>query len=207
MCAEKNQDENEDLKAFEAALGDLRPRTDRLDARWRSRLAEEASFLPSPSGRGAGGEGCEFTGAHRYVCLYCGDDAPITSGVRRWALPAALSAMTTVAAALLVMLVARPAPPMAAGVDDHANSASFEKRRSPENTLAKDGALEPRRFLSREAAPYLALRDQVLRDGVESWQFPVSAFAPSATATTESPVTYREQLDRLLKQQGSRGSG
>ena len=61
MSGAKNENENEDLKAFEAALGSLRPRTDRLDGRWRSLLAKEASLtaaLPSPVGRGAGGEGC-----------------------------------------------------------------------------------------------------------------------------------------------------
>jgi hypothetical protein len=56
------QKSDENLTDFEVQLAALRPRADRLDAGWRSLLAKEASLtaevnLPSPIGRGAGGEG------------------------------------------------------------------------------------------------------------------------------------------------------
>ena len=48
MFGEKNENPNEDLKAFEAALAALRPRTDRLDSRWRSLLAKATAITDSP---------------------------------------------------------------------------------------------------------------------------------------------------------------
>ena len=42
MFGEEKQ--NEDMKAFEAALAALRPRADGLDPRWRFLLAEEATL-------------------------------------------------------------------------------------------------------------------------------------------------------------------
>ncbi len=80
MSSKTNENENEDLKAFEAALGALRPRSDRLDRRWRSLLAQEASLteeqhLPSPdqpsvgARRGAGGEGHAATASDETTAL------------------------------------------------------------------------------------------------------------------------------------------
>jgi hypothetical protein len=203
------KDESEDLKAFEAALRALRPRTNRLDGRWRSQLvemlpspvgSEAAASLPSPVGRGVGGEGCEFSGGHQFVCIHCGSDAPVACGIRHWAWPAAFSTVTAVAAILLVMLVTRLEPQMAV-------PSSEKPKQGPvlEYGLAEANASRGPLVSGADEMPYLKLRDQVLRDGVESWKFPVSPVV-TAAGTTEGPLSYREQLDRLLKQQGLRGS-
>ena len=101
---------NEDLRAFEAALGALRPRSDRLDDRFRAALTKEACVTsPLPPGEGQG-EGSAIDGIHRFVCLYCGSDAPVGRLGRRWAWPAAFSAMTAAAAVMLVLVVVRGEP-------------------------------------------------------------------------------------------------
>jgi hypothetical protein len=202
------EDQNQDLKAFEAALAALRPRTDRLDGRWRSALAEAASHRsPLPLGEGQG-EGCESSGRHQFVCIYCGKDAPMAGDVRRWACPTAFSTITAVAAVLLVMLVARSGPQVAVqeGGQDTARPSESKLDKGPVSGYGLAEASGSRRLsvAGAEGEFYLALRDQVLRDGVESWKFPVS---PAMTAVTaERPLNCREQLDRLLKQQGLRGS-
>ena len=216
MSDEINENENEDLKAFEAALGALRPRTDRLDGGWRALLAKEAVRVRA---FGAGRtSSCTNPSGHRFLCVYCGSDAARVRGPGRWAWPAALSTMTALAAILLVMLVARWQPqiaaqgtkqgtaaPASAIVQGHANPAGPEKRQMPGDWLAMGNVPRPPQGSGTEEMPYLALRDQVLRDGVESWKSPVSPVV-TTTRTTEAPLSYREQLDRLLKQEGVRGS-
>jgi len=84
MFGEEKQ--SEDLKAFEAELASLRPRADGLDPRWRFLLAQEAMLnhdLP-------GGEALE---AGQFLCSRCGA-ASSGHDKRRWAWPAAFSAMT-----------------------------------------------------------------------------------------------------------------
>ena len=39
-----NENQDEELKAFEASLGSLRPSADGLDRRWRFLLGQEAAF-------------------------------------------------------------------------------------------------------------------------------------------------------------------
>jgi hypothetical protein len=139
-------------------------------------------------------------------------------GRGRWAWPAALSTMTAVAAVLLAMLVTRSERPMAVqvskqGVAPHASSivqqqaspTSLKKERVSENRLGMGSVPRAPQGSGTDETSYLTLRDQVLRDGVESWKVPVSAVVTTAR-TTEVPLSYREQLDRLLKQQGLRGS-
>jgi hypothetical protein len=241
MSGETNENENEDLKAFEAALGALRPRTDRLDRRWRWLLAKEASLSAAiasdavrerPSNDplslwervrvrafGAGKlQSCASPLGHQFVCIHCGSVAPISRIVRRWAWPAALSTMTAIAAILLVMLVTRSEPqiavqedkqgtaiPASSVVQRQANPASLENGLASGYWLAMGDAPRPPRSSGTDEMCYLTLRDQVLRDGVESWKSPVSPAVRSAM-TTESPLNYRELLDRLLEQQGLRGS-
>ena len=205
MSHEKNKYEDPDMKAFEAALAALRPCADRLDSRWRSLLAEEASqtaaILPSPAGRGAGGEGCVNPAGHRFLCIHCGSEAPATPRIRRWAWPTAFSGMTAVAAVLLMMLAVRPAPPIA----DRPEEPRVESAPMSDYGLAESSASPFHRDHQSNEMPYLALRNQVLRNGVESWKSPVSMVVTTARSVDE-PLSYREQLDRLLKEQGCRGS-
>jgi len=116
MSDEKNENhENEDLTAFEAALASLRPRTDRLDRQWRVLLAKEASLTAAlqaePLASRSNGL-CNSPAGHQFICVHCGCTAPTARGVHRWTWPAAFSVMTTVAAALLVMLLVRIEQPL-----------------------------------------------------------------------------------------------
>ncbi len=254
------EDEEQDLKAFEAALGSLRPRADRLDCLWRDVLAKEAAIAsesggePQPTGPlslwervkptgplslwerakstgplslwervrvralGAGRTtSCTNPSGHRFLCIYCGSDAALVRGAGRWVWPTALTTMTAIAAVLLVMLVTHSERQVAVqgGNQGHATRASSivqlqanpvaPEKRSREDWLAMGSVPHARQDSDTDETSYLTLRDQVLRDGVESWKIPVSAVVTTAR-TTESPLSYREQLDRLLKQQGLRGS-
>jgi hypothetical protein len=214
MFGEENKEQ--DLKAFEAALRSLRPRTDRLDSQWRNVLAKEATVA---SELGAGStSSCTNPSGHLFLCIYCGSDAVRPRGAGRWAWPAALSTVTAVAAILLAMLVTRSEPQIAlrggqqgaatlspSVVQQPAHPAAVDNGRVPEDQLAMGSVGRRPQNFGTEEMSYLALRDQVLRDGVESWKFPVSAVVTTAR-TTEGPLSYREQLERLLKQQGLRGS-
>jgi hypothetical protein len=94
-----NESDRQDLRhqpldEFEQALAALRPRVDQ---------SKRIEFLPFQSGVGANLPTCERAAGHEFVCLHCGIDAPILR--RRWAWPAALAAVTSVAAVLLAMVV------------------------------------------------------------------------------------------------------
>jgi len=132
--------EDEALKAFAEALASLRPRSDRLDRRWRSLLAKEAALTESLRNEGEGAPvdslpacsepesvsptlpNCDNPAGHLFVCACCGtvvsagiaattnNRASTVRGKRRWAWPAAFAAMTAVAAVLLVTLLVYPAP-------------------------------------------------------------------------------------------------
>jgi hypothetical protein len=210
MFGKKKTDEN--LKAFEARMASLRPRADRLDARWQSLVEKETALmgeksLPSPIGRGAGGEGCELIGGHQFMCIRCGIAAPSPSAIRNWAWPGALAAMTGVAAILLVMLVVAERHPIASpsAAQQQAETFLSEQVQMSDHGLAtSDWARTPLSSGGGEAS-YLELRNQVLRSGVESWKQPVSA-AVTTAREAEAPLGYREQLNRLLQQQDLRGS-
>jgi hypothetical protein len=193
---------SDETEAFEAALRSLRPRADALDRRWRFLLAQEAAFnnsLPENEVQAAG----------RSVCTRCGGTlSPGRSRQSRWAWPTAFSTMTVVAATLFVALLVRARPeaaiapgaggavaPLAATVKDQADSIVG---------LAGDSGLLLRPIFSGGEASYLGLRDQVLRCGVDSWQLPVAAVV--TTKIAKPPLSYREQFDRLLKEEGSHGS-
>ena len=226
MSDKEYENQGEDLTAFEAALGSLRPRGDRLDPRWRSLLAKEAALMsPLPPGESQGegnmspllpgegqGEGCKLSGGHRFICVRCGREAPTNQGVGRWAWPAAFSTVTAVAAILLVMLTTRTQPQMAErgneqGVAPTASSSADKMEAARElgfGLAAENASWRPSASDTGEMS-YLKLRDQVLRDGVESWKSPASAVV-TTTQAPETPLSYRQQLDLLLKQQGLRGS-
>lgn len=175
----------------------------------------------SPLSLGEGqGEGCVDPAGHRFLCIHCGTDLPDVRRVRRWTWPAATAAMTSVAALLLVMLIARPGPEMAVRVADEderpaATSAKqavgeedkppqLERGRASEDWLATKRLLPPRLIPGADQMPYITLRDQVLAYGLRSWQSPVSNVG--AVPVADRPLPYREELNRLFEQQGLNGS-
>jgi hypothetical protein len=205
-----NENQNEELKAFEELLASLRPRADGLDRRWRFLLAQEAAcncnLAQSPSFSAGENGAIPFSPP---LCSRCGE--VISSGrhgKHRWAWPTAFSGMTAVAVALLVALVVQSSSQIAVTPGNPSTPVpSFLMAKNQADIafgLAGENGL-PRRpnSLSAETS-YLSLRDQVLRYGVDSWRLPVSAVA--AATITEHPISYREQLDRLLKQENPHGS-
>lgn len=118
-----------DLTPLEKDLASLTPRADRLDPGWGDYLAREAELLGSPRPDDGRLKTCPTAGA----CPYCGRKA-----TRRWAWPAAFSAMTAVAATLFVALlvgqVADVPPVGQASPLAHDNSAAQTPQPSPENT-------------------------------------------------------------------------
>ncbi len=197
-----DEKENEDLKTFEEALASLRPRADGLDPRWRFLLAQEATLNQNLSGG-------DSQVAGQFLCSRCGAVSSRRGDKRRWAWPAAFSAMTAVAAALLVALAARVAPPAAApGGGDGVSlpmAASAGRQAAPESWLPARNVARNYPVSGSDETAYLDLRDQVLRFGVDSWRSPASAVAATTNAT-EPVLSYREQLDRLLKQESLHGS-
>lgn len=204
MVMSDKEDQDENLKAFEAALAAMQPRTDRLDGRWRELLAKEAELSVLET---AMPSSCASPAGHQFVCVHCGVAAPTPPAICRWALPTALAGMTTVAAILLVMLVAAKERPIASQPSFQlpASPTFAERKKMSEFRQAmSDGARSPLASNVGDAS-YLKLRDQVLRNGVDSLKPAVSEFVTAARAT-EAPLNYREQLQRLLEEQGHRGS-
>jgi hypothetical protein len=193
-----------------------------------------SAWCPSVPGEGQGegsGEGsgirereapppCVNPAGHRFFCIHCGSDLPTARRVRRWTWHAATAAMTSVAAMLLVMLIARPEPemllrvakengpslgsPSVGVIQERAKPASAETGGVSEDWLAMKNLSRPRHVPGTDNMPYLTLRDQVLAYGLKSWQVPVSDIG--ITQAMEAPLPYREQLNRLLEQQGLSGS-
>jgi hypothetical protein len=201
MFGEEKQ--SEDLKAFEAELAALRPRAEGLDPRWRFLLAQEAALNQNLSAD-------EALAAGRSICSRCGAVISGRRDKRRWAWPAAFSAMTTVAAVLLAALMVRVEPrsaaPTAEGNVSPTAATPFAKERVDPSSLlaAKDLPRRETRSGADETA-YLNVRDRVLRLGVESWKSPPSP----AAATTDFPervLGSRDQMNRLLSLESLFGS-
>ncbi|MCE5302352.1 MAG: hypothetical protein LLF97_04480 [Planctomycetaceae bacterium] len=143
-------------------------------------LQPRADRLPSqgpPTPRAA--TDCTNPSGHEFVCIHCGCETPATVRRRRWAWPTAFGAMTTVAAVLLVAIFLQ---------QPTANVATIE----PDGS--SDLVAQP------TASPsYVTLRNQVLRNGVESWQ-PVDSSDGGKGQNEASPVPCREQIENLLKE-------
>jgi hypothetical protein len=196
------QDLPPELKAIEAELASLRPRTDRLD---RERLI----FLAGQQ---------SVAGGH----------ISATKRARRRGWPTAFAAMTAVAATLLVMLLLRPEPQVEVrivkvpverrGSGEAAPGANAPKPPGegprhgppPENPkllpkpVAGSGLFalvgldwsQPydRDRLGSEMS-YRSLRDRVLRDGVDAWPSP----PPGADVKPmPAPLPYRKLLEKAL---------
>jgi hypothetical protein len=174
------------LRRFEAELSALAPRAVRLD---RDRLM----FL---AGRAAAGAPADV-------------HAP-----RRWIWPVSFSAMSALAAGLLVLLILRPAPqvverivrvPVEAAPQASSNPIEDEKvdlvaepsvdGPSPVETARRTDPARGPATAPAVGTAYLDLRDRVLAMGIESWQ------APSSPAhTNDRPaINYHDLLDSLLK--------
>jgi hypothetical protein len=229
MSGETNENENEDLKEFEAVLSSLRPRTDRLDCRWRSLLAKEVSLtteteIPFPTGSGKGGENsltlalsqkerrqirrCIDPTGHRFVCVRCGTEAIALSGFRRCRLPAALAAMTSLAAVLLVMVVTHRVPSSAPSGSSSSVAAGQAQSFTPAEAvslsqLAKDNVGQSGFDAGEGTMSYVCLRAQVLRHGVEWLDHRPSRAAVPMTSPDEL-MSNREFLGRVLEER--RGS-
>jgi len=202
-----SQEENrpEDLKALEAALAALVPRSDRLD---RDRLM----FL---AGQAAASQ-------------------PAAALSRRWVWPSAFSAMTAVAASLLAMLVVRPGPQIVERIVEvpvqsaSGNGQGESDARSllaggkssyslPESSPAKTpsetaSALGPlARFRSMEMSGQPAVTtdaawlDQVfaLNAGSRS----AAGQGPVTQESPETPVPYGQLRERLLERPAGSPAG
>lgn len=191
-----------ELKAIEAELASLTPRTDRLD---RERLI----FLAGQQSVAAGHIGA-------------------TTRVRRWGWPAAFSAMTAVAASLLVALLLQGEPqvevrivkvpvepadnaqvvpgpkvPTAPAVGPRVGPPLENPELLPEPVAGSglfalvglDWAQLYDRGRPGSETSYPSLRDRVLREGVDSWPAP----SPGVDVKpTSAPVPYRKLLNKVL---------
>jgi hypothetical protein len=197
-----------ELKAVEAELAGLRPRTDRLQRDRLLYLAGQASFAGASSRRSA------LLRVH-------------------WAWPATAAVMSAVAATLLVMLLSRPGPQIVERfVERPAARPDAQETRQANDTAGnrgeqqpvgwpdgqKDGvepATEPAssvwvfngwlsypdgsKVFSEASYPYLHLRDQVLARGIDAWPRPRSLPSQELRPTSE-PRSYRQLLDRWLEE-------
>ncbi len=120
----------------------------------------------------------------------------------RWGWPVAFSAMTAVAAALLVALLNRPEPQMI----ERIVRVPIEV---PRTVVETAGAREQADCFAEDTAPiqtskrrpvaddsYLRLRDRALALGIDSW---MDAAPTPAPASVEAPASYRELRDSLLQ--------
>jgi hypothetical protein len=182
-----------ELRSLEAALASLAPRRDRLD---RDRLL----FL-------AGQESVRTKA--------------IAAAPRAWRLawPAAFSGMTAVAAALLVLLLARPQPgaverivyvpaaqPKAA--EPAAKPAVPETQPAPREAAGPSPLvawLEGDRDRSPlRRAPYFQALDEALHQGMRPAPRPAPAGLQEGRRQI-GPLSYREMLDSLLEESGAGG--
>jgi hypothetical protein len=171
---------------FEQSLSSLAPRAARLD---RDRLM----FLAGQATRQASGGRQPPDDLDRRV-------ARADSPASRWGWPAAFSAMTALAASLLIMLVNRPEPqvierivrvPAAASPAIASRSAELGRQ-----AIESEPPFSPAPGRPAFGESYLHARDQVLAFGLDSWM----QSNPSRSSTAESaPTSYRELREKLFE--------
>jgi hypothetical protein len=221
--------QNEDMNAFEAAMASLRPKADGLDRQWSDRLADEAGRLcVNPAGHQYACVHCgvaaprdcpNFRGHRRAAMVDENGTVPfLARSRRRWIWPAVAATMTAMAALLLLMLTVHPAPQIASKGEEHGVTTPLisvvreqtypvfsGSQRMPEPWYGIGNWSRSPIVSGSETISYLNLREQTLRFGVESWETPVLAIV-APTSAMEAPLSSRQLLDRLLKQQGLSGS-
>jgi hypothetical protein len=200
----QHQRQRDDLTPFEAALAALKPRVEGFDRERLIFLAGQAAAL-----RDAGVSPAEFTARETHAEVSARETrAP------RWVWPAAFSAMTAVAAALMVMLYIRPVVTVAIAQPKDASSGVESKV-----VAVKSPDSQPRRELAAPSmareeefavATFLdvdpALRAELHRRGLDFNRSRATA-ASAPTVVAEAPMTYFELLSRLQGQEpaGQRG--
>jgi hypothetical protein len=164
------------LTDFEAALAQLAPRIEGFDRERLMFLAGQAAVLR--------------------------DRAAGRSWKTRWAWPAAFSAMTAVAASLLLLLclrsestvATRDSEPNDVGQNSAGNGATGGTPAAAREVIEHSPACgDP-----ASADSYAELRERILRQGDEAFRPRPPAFV-AATTVAEGPLPYHVLLDRLLK--------
>ncbi len=195
MSRRKNET---DLKSLEAALADLSPRADGLNRDRILFLAGQASVTR---------------------------DGTTSAGYQRWAWPSAFAVMSTVAAALLVMVIAGPKPEVVVrevprpAESDSSDVSPEDEKASPvlaaedsdpgsltreEPTAASVAAVLRLRAalrMRRGDATYLNLRDRVLAFGPDALFLPNPRRARQ-TGEKKPPPSYHELRAIMLGGQG-----
>jgi hypothetical protein len=159
-----------DLKSVEAQLASLFPRVDRLDRDRLIFLAGQASSAgPEWPGRGV---------------------------VRRWAWPAAFSAMTALAASLAMMLVSRPAPQIVERIVPVPIRAPDQTR---QGTVAADQKPSPAPADGREGTSVAAAAGESKVESEGGLAYPVFGWLPRRDwRRLRAELPYLDQLDRAL---------
>jgi len=164
-----------ELKAFEARLASLSPRAPRFD---REALIYEA-------GRAS---------------VLAGSDGPMAGSRRwsRWGWPASFGSMTTVAAALLVVVLIRPEPPVLVKyvriTDNHAKPAERPDENLPSATPAENLPGEP-------ATGVLVQEDTPIDSApFDQRRFSILAAVLGHGGDSETAPQRRRQLEVLLAQ-------
>jgi hypothetical protein len=207
MSAEKKPDE---LKAFEAALAGLVPRTDRLDRDRLMFLAGQQSVMATTG---------TPPSAERLVGRVGGDEGK----KRPAAWPMAFAGMSVVAATLFVMLILRPGQSDNKSIAKTSAPHSIPVAESKETTAIADSSdfdEQPRkartyfdlaffsgmdnRKVSEAESPYsnAALLRQILAKGVDSWK-PTETGSYDVKPISTRPITNRELMNQLLDQAGA----
>ncbi len=208
MSGDENQEE--ELKQFEAKLASLVPRRDRVDPGWGSVLAEKAAqnMVAAVAQTGpAERVPCEGSSGHVYVCVYCGRSADRAAGVRRWAWPASLAAMTSVAAALLVMLVAGRGPQVADRADGLRVTPPVNLAATT-NTLADDSYRVVLRTWRDGNQRILTAADRSLPEDLFTRGNSLANNGHTSSGSIhagERPLTSSEFLQRILRHPGAAG--
>jgi hypothetical protein len=204
MSREENPREDvHDLSEFEAALGALVPRAERLDRERLMFLAGQAS-----------------------VELQNSQPGTTRQSRARWAWPAACTTMTGIAAALLVALTIRPAPQVVERIvtvpaaPQEPVAAVVQGRVEPESEMPSaavvaalpDWLAWDESFLRTHHAPrdgiHHAERDEYddpqirrrLLLHASEWREPPGSRSAAIGRADDEPVPYHEQLHRLLEE-------